>query len=66
MYVNISTFARGFDGRQMYQWELIDERQRLLANGCALSQASAKSQARSAAERQGPGILLDMLEMREA
>lgn len=66
MHANIYPAIRDFDGRQVWYWELIDKRHRLLDRGCGLSKKNALQQARSAAERQGPGLLLDMLEMKDA
>lgn len=66
MHVNTYPVIRGFDNRQVWYWELIDKQHRFLASGYGLSKKSALYQARSAAERQGPGLLLDMLETKEA
>lgn len=66
MHVNTYPVVRGFDNRQVWYWELIDKNHRLLDCGYGLNKKSALRQARSAAEKQGPGLLLDMLEMKEA
>jgi hypothetical protein len=65
MRVNIYPTVRYFDNRQVYIWELIDKQHRVLDQGQGLTKKSALLQARLAAEKQGPELLLNMLEMKK-
>ena len=64
MHTQLFPVNRPFDGRMVWQWQLLDDRQRVRGNGVELSEAAAKQAAGRALRDQGPGLLLDMLECR--
>jgi len=64
MHIEITPITRGFDGRIVYRWSLMDESGRLRDGGCELNSAAAERAARRSIHAQGPCLLLDMLECR--